>query len=234
MKKHIIILIICIILISIGTLFFLNIKNESKFKYDKEDNSYELQLSNVKENETRAFKINKDYTIKYKFKKIKDEELFFNIYVNDIFITKSSVTGYTNHEFDVDEVYLYGDTLVYFSDGNNNKDELFMYVINDNKITKLEPEYDTVKGLRIHGFIPHKDYIEVIASRRNYDDTFTFGNTVFNPCELVWPDEFTSDTIVEATYIYKLKNNKLTLNPKITKELTYKEYLIEGDEIICE
>ena len=50
----------------------------------------------------------------------------------------------------------------------------------------------------------------------------------------MWPEGFTNDTIVEAHYQFKMKDNKLEETPTLVTEYTYKEYLTEGDEIVCE
>lgn len=235
MKKKLITAIIIFLLIIGAIIAFIFINQpKGKFKYYKNDSNYQLYLENAKVGETIKYKLNKDYIIEYKFTKLVKEELSYDIYINNEKLISTKMIDFTNSEFDTDDFYLYGKTLVYFSDNLYDKDSLDMYIINDTNFKKVKTEYGDIKGLRLSSYLAEKDNLTIIASRRNNNDTFTYGEITFNICEEMWPEGFTNDTIVEAHYQFKMKDNKLDETPTLVTEYTYKEYLTEGDEIVCE
>lgn len=235
MKKKLIIAIIIILLIigAIVSFLFIN-QPKGKFKYYKNDSNYQLYLENAKVGETIKYKLNKDYIIEYKFTKLVKEELSYDIFINNKKFISTKMIDFTSSEFDTDDFYLYGKTLVYFSDNLYDKEMLDMYIINGTNFKKVKTEYGDIKGLRLSSYLAEKDNLTIIASRRNNNDTFTYGEITFNICEEMWPEGFTNDTIVEAHYQFKMKDNKLEETPTLVTEYTYKEYLTEGDEIVCE
>lgn len=235
MKKKLIIAIIIILLIigAIVSFLFIN-QPKGKFKYYKNDSNYQLYLEDAKVGETIKYKLNKDYTIEYKFTNLVKEELSYDIFINNKKFISTKMIDFTSSEFDTDDFYLYGKTLVYFSDNLYDKEMLDMYIINGTNFKKVKTEYSDIKGLRLSSYLAEKDNLTIIASRRNNNDTFTYGEITFNICEEMWPEGFTNDTIVEAHYQFKMKDNKLEETPTLVTEYTYKEYLTEGDEIVCE
>ena len=235
MKKKVIISAILILLIiaSIIIIAYIN-KPNGYFKYFKEDSNYQLYLENAKVGETIKYKLNKDYIIEYKFTKLVKEELSYDIFINNKKFISTKMIDFTSSEFDTDDFYLYGKTLIYFSDNLYDKEMLDMYIINDTNFKKVKTEYGDIKGLRLSSYLAEKGNLTIIASRRNNNDTFTYGEITFNICEEMWPEGFTNDTIVEAHYQFKMKDNKLEETPTLVTEYTYKEYLTEGDEIVCE
>lgn len=235
MKKRFLFFCIIFILIILTIISFILLnKGNDSFKYFKEDSNYQLYLEGAKVGESKKYKLNKDYIIEYKFTKLVKEELSYDIYINGKKLLSTKMIDFTNSEFDTDDFYLYGKSLIYFSDNLYDKDSLNMYIINDTNFKMIKTEYSEIKGLRLSSYLAEKDTLTIIASRRNNNDSFTYGNITFNICEEMWPEGFTNDTIVEAHYQFKIKNNKLEEKPTLVTEYTYKEYLTEGDEIVCE
>ena len=239
MKKKMIIIIsiiVAILLIILALILFINPKDTkskitNNFKYYNDDNNYALYLEKAKVNETIKYVITDNYTIELKFTDLKGEVLSYDIYVNNLKLTSTKMVDFTNSEFDVEDFYLYGNTLVYFSDNTYNKDDLNMYFINDNKITGL-PTVIKDKDLTLSGYIANKDHITVEYSRMYENDEFIYQGKKYNLCKKL-PEGMNDETLMQEFYNLELKENRLSQDLKFYSKYNYEEFKKETD-IVCE
>lgn len=240
-KKVIIVTIIAIILLLllIIAIKLIPVKGNNKetqqplatFKYFEDDNNYQLYLKGAEINKSKIYKITDTYTIEIKFTNLVGEELTYEIYVNNKKLTSAKMVDYTNSEFDVEDFYLYGETLFYPQNKSYKKEELKMYFIEDTNIYELPTIIDN-SDIKLSGFIANKNHLTIEYSRLYENFNYMYKDKIYNLCNKL-PKGFKDNTIMQEYYNYELKDNKLNKEPLLYSKYTYKEFIKEED-IVCE
>ncbi|MBE6149476.1 MAG: hypothetical protein E7170_01985 [Firmicutes bacterium] len=191
------------------------------------DFTYSLNVKNNKIGNEVTYKLNDEYTVKLIYVTNKYNEQGFNLYVNDTFV----LFDYTME--DTVKFYTLADNLIYLNTGFTDVRCESVYIINDKNVTELY-ELDSIKGMVPYEIKINKDSIVINATRLSHGPSIVYEK--YDTLEILVEDKetwkqagITEDTIIEATYTYNVKNNKLNMTPTITNKISLKNYEEKND-----
>lgn len=169
----------------------------------------------------------KDYNIILKLTNgIYDDVIAFNLYVNDTLIGND---GYTRRISPYLTMYLLGDNIINETHFHTDVASSFDIINKENDTIKSNTihELDKTKGMIFENISVSSDGVSVIGTRVyhcsiNYEQPYT----IYDGSEYSEKvKSLSNDIIVEAKYLYKYENGKINNEPKISGQVTLKDFL---------
>ncbi|MBP3255108.1 MAG: hypothetical protein J6M60_01255 [Clostridia bacterium] len=201
------------------------------------ESTYSFNITDLKDNETRDYKIDDDYTITFKVKENatkpegKYPDVYYGVYVNDNLITMDNLLS----DFNID-VTLWNGYLLYSFQGVTDIRSDMTYVIGkDGMVVKMIYDLDeNDKGLVQTEIQRYADKLVVTATRKSHGGAIVSHGNAMDGITAKSLKTIPKDTVVEARYTYKINENGIIdfVNPEITVLETFKQYVKQEKDYI--
>jgi len=174
-----------------------------------------------------------NYNVQFVLKNaIYDSVVAFDLYVDDKYILSDGLAIDKNKNLSIN---LLGNYLIYKTSFATDIKAVSTIVIDPSINVTILYELESVKGmipreikLTEAGIVFEADRI-THGPAIEYDDYYMI--MYDNECQTIL-NNISKDLIVKATYTYEYKNGILNLNPIITEQLTFENYITQND-IVC-
>ena len=220
---------------------YLTLVNQTNDLSNYEINLYQIikdmnlteKLDSLEEDNIKLdFNIN-DYNVQLTLKnEIYDRVVGFDLYVGDKFILSDGLAIDDNKNLSIN---LLGNYLIYKTSFATDIKSLAMIIIDKSiNVTKLY-ELENVKGMTPRNIKLTDAGIVFEADRITHGPSIEYDIPYMimsqEDCQTIL-NHISKDLIVKATYTYEYKNGILNLNPTISEQLTFENY-ISHDDTVC-
>lgn len=210
--------------------------NNGQIPYEE---TYAFDITDMQNNETKEYKINDDYTVKFNVKtnktKLEDEnmDVYFGIYVNGNLITMDNLIEKNKYV----DIVIWNGYLMYSVNGGTDIRSDITYVIGkDGQVVRMIYELDeNDKGLVQESIWRYSDKLVVTGTRLSHGYSVVSHGNPSDGITVKSLKTIPKDTVVKAIYTYKINENGIIdfEKPEITILETFEQYVKEyKDNII--